>query len=85
MRGRATEPPVDLTIETLLRIQPNAARVFLKHGMACVGCPMAAFETVAEAAREYGVDLGVLLSELQTKCSVQRQRRNSGGANEAGP
>jgi hybrid cluster-associated redox disulfide protein len=62
-----TTPNLDAhqTIESLLARHPQAARVLLKHGMACVGCTMARFETLAEAAREYRVDLRALLNDLR--------------------
>lgn len=53
------------TIEEVLRRRPRAARVFQRHRMACVGCAMAPFDTVAEAAAVYGLPLGALLAELE--------------------
>jgi hybrid cluster-associated redox disulfide protein len=53
------------TIESLLAMRPDAATVLLRHGMACVGCVMARFETLAEAAREYRLDPRELLKELR--------------------
>ena len=35
---------------------PWRARVFVEHGMACVGCPMARFETIEEVAAAYGLN-----------------------------
>lgn len=52
------------TIEAVLDSCPQAARVLLRHGMACVGCVMARFETLAEAACEYHVNVTALLDEL---------------------
>lgn len=40
------------------------ARVFVERGMACVGCPMARFETVAEVAAAYHVDAWSLAAAL---------------------
>jgi len=39
-----------------LAMSPAVARVFLDRGMACVGCPFARFETVADIAAVYGLD-----------------------------
>lgn len=72
MKPASCQPEADWTIDTLLEVRPGAARILLRHGMACVGCVMARFETVAEAAREYQVDLGTLLKELG---GVQRDAR----------
>jgi hybrid cluster-associated redox disulfide protein len=39
--------------------------VFLRHRMACIGCPMAGFETLEGAAAVYGLELEPFLDELQ--------------------
>lgn len=39
--------------------------VFLRHHMACVGCPMAGFESLEGAAAVYGLELEHFLDELQ--------------------
>lgn len=72
MKPTSRQPEADWTIDALLQARPGAARILLRHGMACVGCAMARFETVAEAAREYHVELGGLLKELR---GVKRDRR----------
>lgn len=54
---------------------PEAMHILLRNGMACVGCTMAPFETVAEAAREYGLDLSSFIDELQ-RAGRQRRRRS---------
>ena len=54
------------SVEEVLRRAPSTARVFMRRGMACVGCALAGFETVAEVAASYGVSEHVLLRELRT-------------------
>lgn len=44
---------------------PSTALVFLHWRMACPGCAVAGFMTVAEAARCYGVPADVMVAELQ--------------------
>ncbi len=44
---------------------PAAARVFVRRRMACVGCQVARFETVAEACRVYRQPLDTVLAELR--------------------
>jgi len=44
------------TVADVLACWPEAAPAFTRLRMACVGCPMAAFETLDEAARAYGLD-----------------------------
>lgn len=66
------------TIAELLDAHPAAAEVLLRHGMACVGCTMTPFETLAEAACEYRIDLRSLLIELGfASGGSQRCRRSA--------
>ncbi|RAZ90968.1 hypothetical protein DPM33_11825 [Mesorhizobium hawassense] len=55
----------DTTMDDFMRATPAAIRVVLKHRMLCVGCPIASFHTVADAAREHDLDEDQLLSDLQ--------------------
>jgi hybrid cluster-associated redox disulfide protein len=43
---------------------PPAIQVFLKHQMACIGCGMASFESVEDAAHIYGIKADILLTEI---------------------
>ncbi|WP_246678126.1 DUF1858 domain-containing protein [Mesorhizobium sp. B1-1-7] len=45
----------DVTIDAIMREWPATIRVVLQHGMLCVGCPIAPFHTISEAAREHGL------------------------------
>jgi hybrid cluster-associated redox disulfide protein len=56
----------DETVAVLLDRDPLAARVFLRHGMQCVGCAIAPFETLAEVCGIYGMPLEPLLEELRS-------------------
>jgi hybrid cluster-associated redox disulfide protein len=61
------EPLVFLesTVEQTLDQYPLLAAVFVRRGMACVGCAMARFDTLAEAARTYGQETEAFLAELE--------------------
>ncbi len=54
----------DKTIAEVLEENPQTAEVFIKHGMGCLGCAVASGETIEEAAAVHGIDLEVLLKEL---------------------
>lgn len=60
----AETPTPELTVADVMRRWPRTVQVFIAHRMACPGCPMAGFMTVAEAAGSYGLDTGVLVSAL---------------------
>lgn len=53
------------SLELMMRQSPATIRVLLRHKMDCVGCPVAPYHTPEDAAREYGVPLEDLLSELR--------------------
>ena len=61
----------DSTVDALLNVYARAAEVFIAHGMACVGCPLCGFHTLAEATAIYGQDLDAFMSELETCLSVK--------------
>ncbi len=54
----------DMTVAQLLVQWPATAAVFVRRGMACVGCSLAPFETLVEAASVYGQEPGGFLAEL---------------------
>lgn len=54
----------EMTIAEALRVNAQAAKVFMSHGMHCLGCAAATGESIAQAAAVHGVDLEKLLKEL---------------------
>lgn len=61
----AQGPGPDLLVEEVLALWPGTAPTFLKLKMACVGCDLAGFDTVADAAKSYGIAVEALLAELE--------------------
>lgn len=55
----------DMTIEDVMNAWPETVSVVLHHGMYCVGCPIAGFHTVADAAHEHDVDLDTFATDLK--------------------
>ncbi|MFQ5434508.1 MAG: DUF1858 domain-containing protein [Anaerolineae bacterium] len=53
-----------MSIADVLQQWPQTAKVFHVHNMACVGCAVAPFCTVTEAAAEYGLSTKTLVDEL---------------------
>lgn len=53
-----------IAMADLMAIWPQVIPTLLERHMACVGCDMARFETLADAARIYGLDLRHLLADL---------------------
>jgi hybrid cluster-associated redox disulfide protein len=70
-------PTRDLTMADLIGGWPSAPAVLARHGMACVGCGMAKFETVAEATAAYGVDAAGFLRAIARAERPTRRRHGS--------
>jgi hybrid cluster-associated redox disulfide protein len=62
--GHSSLPTLDLTMADLIARYPAARPALGRMGMACVGCAMAKFETVGEAAIAYGFDPAALLARI---------------------
>jgi hybrid cluster-associated redox disulfide protein len=64
----------ELTVADVLARWPQTIPVFFRHRMACVGCSIASFETLAEIAAVYNLDLGFFLSELEQIIQLNEER-----------
>jgi hybrid cluster-associated redox disulfide protein len=51
-------------VADILGSHPQTIRVFLRHHMVCIGCAMANFDTLEDAARNYALPTGALIQEL---------------------
>jgi hybrid cluster-associated redox disulfide protein len=63
----------NMTMDAMMREWPRTIPAVLRLGMLCVGCPIAPFHTVADAAREHGLDETGVLRELQAAATQARQ------------
>jgi hydroxylamine reductase len=74
----ATAEPVHVndTIAVVLMKRPSAAHVFVGRRMHCLGCDVAAFETLAEACAVYGLPVDDILAELDRPPDADRQENN---------
>ena len=56
----------NMSIMDALQIHPKARDIFKKHGMACLSCMGAIQESIEAGARMHGIDLDLLLTELES-------------------
>lgn len=56
----------DITVKELLDRYPQLLELFMDLGLLCIGCPVEAFHTLADVAREYHHDLSQLLQRIDT-------------------
>ena len=54
----------DMSIGEIVEKFPNTVDVFKQHGMGCLGCAIAHFETLEEGANAHGIDIDSLLQDL---------------------
>lgn len=55
----------DATMDRIMCETPATIRVVLQRKMLCVGCPIASFHTVSDAAREHDLDEDQLRNDLR--------------------
>ena len=62
----------NMTVSAVLDQWPQTADVFNQFNMACVGCPVAPYYTVVEAAKVYKLSVDEFVAELE-KTSKENQ------------
>lgn len=66
----------EMTMDAMMREWHATIRVILDRGLLCVGCPIATFHTIVDAAREHDVDLTALARDLMT--AIERTDADGG-------
>ena len=54
----------DMLIGQLLQIDANIAPILMRAGMHCLGCPSSQMESLEEAAMGHGLDVDVLVNQI---------------------
>ena len=54
-----------MTVDTVLTRWPQCADIFNEYNMACVGCPVAPYYTVSEAANVYNLAVDEFIAVLE--------------------
>ena len=54
----------DMLISEVIKVDAGLAPILRNHGMNCVGCPSAQFESLEQAAQVHGMDIDSLLDEM---------------------
>ena len=57
----------DMTLGDVVSRYPEAAMVMVKYGLLCIGCHVAAWESIEDGARSHGIsgkDLKRMLEEM---------------------
>lgn len=61
----------DMSIREVVEAYPQVVPVFIEHGMGCLGCAIASFETIEEGAIAHGIDVEQLLKDLNAASEVE--------------
>ena len=56
---------IDLSLAEIMSRWPATIRLFLDKRMHCVGCPIAPFHTLVDAAEEHGLLLAGLVADVE--------------------
>jgi hybrid cluster-associated redox disulfide protein len=54
----------DMAIEEVMRKYPETRTTFERHGLGCAGCPAALFESIEQGADVHGVEVELLVADL---------------------
>jgi hybrid cluster-associated redox disulfide protein len=58
---------------------PETIRVFLEHGLHCIGCAVARYENIEQGALAHGIDVDALVRDLNAKVEEVRRRKSKEG------
>ena len=67
----STEIDPDMTIDEVMRLWPQTIGVLIAYNMLCIGCALAPFHTVIDAAVEHGMDENRFLADLNRAIAKQ--------------
>lgn len=54
----------EMKIGEVLKKYPESLKVFLSHGLMCVGCAVARFENIRQGALAHGINVDALIKDL---------------------
>ena len=61
----------EMLISVVIQIDRGLVPILMQHGMHCVGCPSAQYESLEQAAVVHGMDVEGLVEEMNVFLSTQ--------------
>ncbi len=62
----------NMTFAEVMQRYPDAAEIMMSRGLHCIGCGMAAYETIAQGAIMHGINPDKLVEELNKKIAKKK-------------
>ncbi len=62
----------DMPISDVVKKHPETIPVFMKHGLHCIGCAVAAFESIGEGAAAHGIEVEALVTDLNAAATESK-------------
>jgi len=59
-----------MSIGEVVQKHPETVPVFMKHGLHCLGCAIASFESIEQGAQAHGIDTDALVKGLNEAIAV---------------
>jgi hybrid cluster-associated redox disulfide protein len=56
-----------MLIGDVVKEYPKSVEIMMEHGMQCVGCHVATWETIEQGATGHGIDIDQLIKDLNKK------------------
>jgi hybrid cluster-associated redox disulfide protein len=53
-----------MSIEEVVKKHPESIVIFERHGLGCVGCQAALFESIEQGAEVHGINVDALIADL---------------------
>ncbi|MCC7206685.1 MAG: DUF1858 domain-containing protein [Anaerolineae bacterium] len=70
--GTGSQGLTRINLDLLITRHPHIAGILARRGMLCVGCPIARFHTLEDAATLYDLDLAALVGEIEAALSAEQ-------------
>lgn len=67
----------DMPIGDVVIKHPETAEVFMKHGLHCLGCAIAQFESIEQGCQVHGIDANKLVDDLNKSINNETKVREN--------
>jgi hybrid cluster-associated redox disulfide protein len=61
----------EMSIAEIVQTYPETVRVFLSHGLMCIGCAAARFENLEQGATAHGINVEALVKDLNAAVAAK--------------